>query len=215
MSLAFYQGEDLKLMRFRLKRSDWRKRCIEFDKPNINPWTKIGDIDVRAKFLKAIMAELTITCLMLLFSNFIAVISAAEATDPNRILQDSVPEIPGLVVPPAKDLEPNPHGKYRRYTFIQGDFNKDGRDDVAICAVDNPDWTKRSADSYVLIVSKTKDRAWIRVFFEKIPGVRHPFLIWDDRNKALLVGANYSDYNPGDILWDPKANRYRLVAAKN
>jgi hypothetical protein len=171
---------------------------------------------VPSMFHTVLMAEFAITCLLsLLFSSLITATSAVEATDPNRILQESVPEIPGLAVPPESDLEPNPRGKYRRYTFIQGDFNKDGRDDIAICAVDNRDWTKRSADSYVLIVSKTKDRAWIRVFFEKISGVRHPFLIWDEGNKALLVGANYSDYNPGDVLWDAKARRYRLVPAKN
>jgi hypothetical protein len=167
-------------------------------------------------FRIVLLVEMAITCsLLLMFSSLIAVTSAAEVSDPNRILQESIPEIPGLAVPPENDLEPNPRGKYRRYTFVQGDFNTDGRDDIAICAVDNPDWTKRSADSYVLIVSKSKDRAWIRVFFEKIPGVRHPFLIWDERNKALLLDANYSDYNPGDILWDAKTNRYRLVPAKN
>jgi hypothetical protein len=100
---------------------------------------------------------LAITCLLLLFSRPLAITSAAEISDPRRILHEVVPEIPELEIPPAKDLEPNPPGKYRRYTFIQGDFNQDGRDDIAMCAVDNPDWRRRSGDSYVVIASKNKD----------------------------------------------------------
>ena len=64
-----------------------------------------------------------------------------------------------------------------------------------------------------MIASKDKDNfAWHRVFFERIAGVRHPFLVWDEENKALLVGANYSDYNPGDILWDSATKKYKLVS---
>jgi hypothetical protein len=78
---------------------------------------------------RALMASLfAITCLLLLFSHPVVIASAAEVSDPSRILHDLVPEIPTLEVPPAKDLEPNPPGKYRRHTFIQGDFNQDGRD---------------------------------------------------------------------------------------
>jgi hypothetical protein len=28
---------------------------------------------------------------------------------------------------------------------------------------------------------------------------------------ALLVGANFSDSNPGDIVWDPIKKEYKLV----
>ena len=66
-----------------------------------------------------------------------------------------------------------------------------------------------------MIASKNNDGAWVRIFLEKIPGVVHPFLIWDEEEKALLVGANYTDYNPGDILWDPKAKKYILLEPKH
>jgi len=134
--------------------------------------------------------------------------------DPEQILRQLVPEVPDIKMVTPEDMEPNPQGKYRRHAFIQGDFNRDGQEDIAISAVDHPDWKARSGDSYVLIASKSKNGTWSRVFFEKIPGVRHPFLIWDEENRALLVGANYSDYNPGDILWDAKTKKYKLVEAR-
>ena len=143
-------------------------------------------------------------------------IAAADPhVDPRRMLRQLVPELPDIQMPLPEDLEPNPEGKYRRHAVIQGDFNKDGRQDIAICAVDPVNSKARLRDSYVLIASKTNNDTWDRVFFERIPGVVHPFLIWDAENMALLVGANYSDYNPGDIIWDSKTKEFKLVEPRN
>lgn len=138
-----------------------------------------------------------------------------DIADVEKIIKDLVPEVKNLQVVPAKDLEPNPQGKYRRYAFIQGDFNGDAQEDIAICATD--DWDRKSLtrNSYVLIASKTKTGSWVRVFFTKFERLASPFLIWDKERLRLLVGANHSDYEPGDIVWDLKEKKYKLLPAKD
>lgn len=58
-----------------------------------------------------------------------------------------------------------------------------------------------------------KNGTWYRAFFHKFPGIAYPFLIWDEEKTALLVGANYSDAVPGDIVWDRTRKEYKLVQA--
>lgn len=140
--------------------------------------------------------------------------------DPQQILNKLVPEVPGLTIVPPKDLEPNPPGPYHRSAFIRGDFNGDRIEDIAICGTD--EWVKKgrsqTRNGYVLIASKRDNGTskrdngnWGRVFFHKFTGIASPFLIWDRMRRALLVGANFSDANPGDIVWDPAKREYRLV----
>jgi len=133
--------------------------------------------------------------------------------DPEQILRQLVPEVPDIKMVTPEDMEPNPQGKYRRHAFIQGDFNKDGREDVAICATD--EWIKKgislTRNSYVLIASREK-KQWVRVFLQRIDRLAFPFLIWDSERNRLLVGANRSDYEPGDIVWDLKEKKYKFVA---
>src|SRR5919106_1024622 len=69
----------------------------------------------------------------------------------------------------------------------------------------------RSRNGYVLVATKDKNSRWLRAFFHNFPGTAFPFLSWDKDKRALLVGANYSAYVPGDILWDARTRRYRLV----
>jgi hypothetical protein len=137
-------------------------------------------------------------------------------TDPQELLIQLVPDIPDLKVVRAGDLEPNPQGKYHRHAFIRGDFNRDGIEDIAIAGADA--WVEqgisRQRNGYVLIASKRKDGSWIRVFFHKFPGSAFPFLIWDEKRVALLVGANFTDFDPGDIVWDRVRNEFKLVPAK-
>lgn len=140
-----------------------------------------------------------------------------DIADAERILKDLVPEVKNLQVVTAKDLEPNPQGKYRRYAFIRGDFNKDGQEDIAIAATD--EWVRQgralTRNGYVLIGTKRNDSTWARVFFHKFRGLSIPFLIWDEESMKLLVGANESDSVPGDIVWDLKEKKYKLVPAKD
>jgi hypothetical protein len=133
--------------------------------------------------------------------------------DPKQILRELVPEVPDIKMVTAQELEPNPQGKYRRHAFIQGDFNRDGQEDIAICATD--EWVREGIslmrNGYVLIASKKKNGTWARVFFHKFRGLSSPFLIWDKERMTLLVGANFSDSNPGDIVWDRTKKEYKLL----
>lgn len=133
--------------------------------------------------------------------------------DPEQILRQLVPEVPDIKMVTPKELEPNPQDKYRRYAFIQGDFNRDGQEDIAICATD--EWVRQgrslTRNSYVLIASRQKNGSWVRVFFYKFRELSSPFLIWDKEQMRLLVGATQSDYVPGDIVWDLKEKKYKLV----
>ncbi len=128
--------------------------------------------------------------------------------DPEQLLKSLVSEVQDIRMVTPEDLEPNPQGKYRRHAFIQGDFNRNGQEDIAICATDR--WT-RGRNAYVLIASKRKNGTWYRAFFHKFPGIAQPFLIWDKEKMALLVGANFSDSNPGDIVWDRAKKEYKLL----
>jgi hypothetical protein len=132
---------------------------------------------------------------------------------PEQILKTLTPEIPEIGMVTPEDLEPNPQGAYRRYAFIRGDFNRDGIEDIAVAGTDQ--WQKQGAaltrNGYVLIASRTKDGLWTRRFFHKFPGTSKPFLIWDKDKTALLVGANASDADPGDIVWDRTKKQYKLV----
>lgn len=128
--------------------------------------------------------------------------------DPEQILRKLVRDIPGVKMVTPEGLEPNPQGKYRRHAFIRGDFNQDGQEDIAISATD--EWT-RGRNAYVLIATKRDGGTWYRTFLHKFPGIAHPFLIWDEDGKAILVGANYSDTVPGDIMWDANEKKYKLV----
>ncbi len=143
--------------------------------------------------------------------------SQLDISGVERILQTLVPEVKNIKVVTDKDLEPNPQGKYRRHAFIQGDFNRDGQEDIAICATD--EWIRQGAsltrNSYVLIASKRKDWSWVRVFLQKIDRLSSPFLIWDKKRMRLLVGANQSDYEPGDIVWDSHEKKYKFIAPIN
>ena len=133
--------------------------------------------------------------------------------DPQELLTQLVPDIPDIEVVISEDLEPNPQGKYHRHAFIRGDFNRDGREDIAIAGTDA--WlkqgTSRKRNGYVLIASRTKDESWSRVFFHKFPGTANPFLISDEERMALLVGANFSDFDLGDIVWDRVRKEFKLV----
>jgi hypothetical protein len=137
--------------------------------------------------------------------------------DPEQILKKLIPEIPDIKMVTPEDLEPNPQGKYRRHAFIQGDFNRDGQEDIAICATDQ--WVREGIslrrNSYVLIATKRKNGTWVREFFQKFSDFSSPFLIWDRERMRLLIGVNQSDYEPGDILWDSKEKKYKLVPAAN
>jgi hypothetical protein len=156
--------------------------------------------------------------LLTVFSSCAAEFATTTNLDPEQILKKLVPEVPDIKMVPPEDLEPNPQGEYRRHAFIQGNFNGDGQEDIAICGTD--EWVREGRslmrNGYVLIASKKKDGTWVRQFFHKFPGTAYPFLIWDKKiwdktRMALLVGANFSDSNPGDIVWDPVKKEYKLV----
>lgn len=149
--------------------------------------------------------------LLTVFSSCAAEFSTTTNLDPEQILKKLVPEVPDIKMVTPEDLEPNPKGKYRRHAFIQGDFNGDGTEDIAISGVD--EWKEEQArlrrSSYVLIA--TKDRqTWKRVFLHKFR-VPYPFLIWDEKRKSIIVGVNYSDSNPEEIVWDRAKKEYKLV----
>jgi hypothetical protein len=146
--------------------------------------------------------------LLTVFSSCAAEFATTTNLDPEQILKQLVPEVPDIKMITAEELEPNPKGKYRRHAFIQGDFNRDGEEDIAISGTD--EWT-RGRNAYVLIASKTKDGAWYRAFFHKFPKIAYPFLIWDAEKMALLVGANKSDTIPGDIVWDRAKKQYKVL----
>jgi hypothetical protein len=141
--------------------------------------------------------------------------SAQNDKDPERLLKQLVPEVPEIKIVAAEELEPNPKGEYRRNAFLRKDFNRDGVEDIAICGIDA--WVQQGAsrrrNGYVLIASKNAKGAWTRVFFHKFPGIAYPFLVWDQSRMALLVGANQSDSNPGDIVWDREKKAYKLVTS--
>jgi hypothetical protein len=59
-----------------------------------------------------------------------------------------------------------------------------------------------------------KDGSWSRVFLHKFPGTAMPFLIWDEERMVLLVGANFTDSDPGDIVWDRVRKEFKLIPAK-
>ena len=136
--------------------------------------------------------------------------------DPQELLIQLVPDVPDIKVMISEDLEPNPQGKYHRHAFIRGDFNQDGIEDIAIAGTDTlvKQGTSLKRNGYVLIASKTKDGSWSRVFYHKFPGTANPFLIRDDERMALLVGANFSDFDPGDIVWDRVRKEFKLVGEK-
>jgi hypothetical protein len=127
-----------------------------------------------------------------------------------------VPDFPDIKVMIVEDLEPNPQGKYHRHAFIRGDFNRDGIEDIAIAGTDA--WVKQGTslkrNGYVLIASKTNDGSWSRVFFHKFPGTANPFLIWDEDRMALLIGGNFTDFDPGDIIWDHVRKEFKPVGEK-
>jgi hypothetical protein len=132
-----------------------------------------------------------------------------EELKPQEILERLMPEVRNVKLVTAPDLEPNPEGIYRRHAFIVGDFNQDGIDDVAIAATDQPN--PQGRNGYVLIASKAKNGNWTRVFVHKFDGVAKPFLIWDRERIRLLVGANETDFDPGDIVWDHTQKGYKLI----
>jgi hypothetical protein len=143
-------------------------------------------------------------------------LSGAESDlDPQRILKQLVPEVSEVKLVAPEELEPNPKGEYRRNAFVRRDFNRDGIADIAICGVDA--WVQQGAsrrrNGYVLIASKNPKSEWTRVFFHKFPQIAYPFLIWDQSRMALLVGANQSDSNLGDIVWDREKKAYKLVTS--
>ena len=136
--------------------------------------------------------------------------------DPEQLLMQLAPDIPDIKVVSAEDLEPNPKGNYHRHAFIRGDFNRDGIEDIAIAGADA--WVgqgiSRYRNGYVIIASKRKDGSWSRVLLHKFAGTAIPFLIWDEEQMAILVGANKSDSEPGDIVWDRVRKEFKLVPAK-
>jgi hypothetical protein len=151
--------------------------------------------------------------LLTVFSSCAAQFDRSTDPDPEQILKKLVPEVPDIKMVTPEDLEPNPQGQYRAHAFIQGDFNGGGQEDIAICGTD--EWVRErrslTRNGYVLIASKKKDGTWVRQVFHKFRGTAYPFLIWDKKRMALLVGANFSDSNPGDIVWDPIKKEYKLV----
>jgi hypothetical protein len=64
-----------------------------------------------------------------------------------------------------------------------------------------------------LIASRKEDGTWTRVFYHKFSSTAYPLLVWDKEQRVLLVGANYSDSNTGDIVWDAARREYNLVYA--
>jgi hypothetical protein len=132
--------------------------------------------------------------------------------EPESLLKKLVPEISGIKVVLMEDLEPNPEGQYRRHAFINGDFNRDGIEDIAISAVDAWEHVgiSKSRNGYVLLASRNKNGTWGRVYFHKFPGLAHPFIIWEPNKRVLLIGANQTDSNPGEIVWDKSKKAYKL-----
>jgi hypothetical protein len=161
------------------------------------------------------LSHLSLGVFLLIVSCLRAEAASQPSTDlnPEKILKELVTEISNIRIVTASDLEPNPPGKYHRHAFIRGDFNRDGVEDIAIAGTD--EWVKPRAsltrNGYVLIASKRTNGSWTRVFFHKFDGTANPFLIWDRAAMALLVGANFSDSNPGDIVWDGANKTYKLL----
>jgi len=140
-------------------------------------------------------------------------LGADRELDADQLLKQLVKEVPEIRMITPEELEPNPTGDYHRYAFIRRDFNGDGVEDIAIAGTDA--WVQKGAsrdrNGYIVIASRTRAAEWVRVFLHKFSGLASPFLIWDRSSKALVVGANQSDADPGDIVWNGVSKKYRLA----
>jgi hypothetical protein len=54
----------------------------------------------------------------------------------------------------------------------------------------------------------------VEFLFISFPGTVIPLLIWDEERMVLLVGANFTDSDPGDIVWDRVRKEFKLVPAR-
>lgn len=111
-----------------------------------------------------------------------------------------------------KLVEEEELGTLRNNAYVLNDFNADGSLDIAIAAVaehllaDSPGLR----DGTIIVATKMGSQ-WKTVYTHQLPGTRFPFVVWDAKNRALLLGAAQSDADQGEIRWDTVKKKYRYV----
>ena len=129
---------------------------------------------------------------------------------PAAVLKELVPERPGLVVTPKAELQGK--GWNCGAAYLYGDFDGDGRRDLAISAL-LPENARvglspeQAYAGYVLIATKEPSGAWKRLQFDRLQGVFQG-LAWDDARKVLTATACQSDTPALEYRWDGRRKAF-------
>jgi hypothetical protein len=124
----------------------------------------------------------------------------------NQLFKILAPEIKGLRTP----LEEYSHPDY--HFVVTGDFNDDGVPDIAICG-NVYDERQKWLSTYIVVATQVLSTGqWERRYIQELGGTSVPFIIWDKKARSLLIGADWSDADQGEVIWDSKIKEYRYVA---